>query len=237
MNTLEGFYRHDLIKLLPLETNLIGVELGVAKGIFSKRMVESKKFAHFFGIDQYGDHHDTEEYKKALEYIGLFSNYKLLRMTFDEALDLFPDQSLDFVYIDGYAHTGEEGGETIYKWYNKIKVGGLLTGDDYHSDWPLVVRAVNEFSKEADLHLRITEITEKEMFCKYPSWAMVKTSHKKIAVTDSFLREGRVASEKERRKSIRRMFYLEFIRPWIPSIIISFLKRLKKGNSQIADNY
>ena len=43
-------------------------------------------------------------------------------MTFDDAIDLFEDQFFDFIYIDGFAHTGEEGGETLIKWYRKLKV-------------------------------------------------------------------------------------------------------------------
>ncbi len=122
--TLKGHQRHDVIKIISESKEMVGVELGVAGGGFSKRMVESGAFEHFFGVDTYADHHDTKEYKQALRSVGMFANYKLLRMTFDEALELFPDQSLDFVYVDGYAATGEEGGQTIFRWYNKVKVGG-----------------------------------------------------------------------------------------------------------------
>src|SRR3990167_9257893 len=67
----------------------IGIELGVAAGAFSARMVQSGKFHQFFGVDVYGDTHDITEYKKALRTVGLRSNYHLLRMTFDDALDVF----------------------------------------------------------------------------------------------------------------------------------------------------
>jgi len=142
MTTLKGYYRHDVIKLLRRrEAVMVGVELGVAGGAFSRRMIESSLFDYLFGVDIYADHHDTKEYIAALKHIGLFSRYKLLRLTFDEALELFPDQSFDFVYVDGYAHTGEDGGRTITSWYPKVKCGGVMAGDDYHPDWPLVVAA------------------------------------------------------------------------------------------------
>jgi hypothetical protein len=57
----------------------------------------------------------------ALRRVGLRAAYKLLRMRFDEAIDLFDDASLDFVYVDGYAHGGEEGGETIFEWFRKVR--------------------------------------------------------------------------------------------------------------------
>ena len=119
---LSGYSRYDVLKLLPHRPGMLGVELGVAAGEFSRRMVRSGIFAHCFGVDVYADHHDTDEYKKALRAIGLESPYKLLRMSFDDALDLFPDGGVDFVYVDGYAHTGEDGGGTIYRWHDKVSV-------------------------------------------------------------------------------------------------------------------
>ncbi len=138
MQTLKNYYRHDVVRLLSGNDN-VGVELGIAEGIFSERMVKSGRFSTYIGIDMYADaSHTTCQYKRALARCGLCSNYKLLRMRFDEAIDLFDDESLDFIYVDGYAHGGEEGGETIFNWYRKLKVGGVMSGDDYHSDWPLV---------------------------------------------------------------------------------------------------
>ncbi|HOA94537.1 MAG TPA: hypothetical protein PKJ79_12325, partial [Quisquiliibacterium sp.] len=105
---LRNCQRHDVVHLLEGNDN-VGVELGVAEGVFSERMVRSGRFSTFIGIDMYADLHDTAEYKRALRRVGLQAPYKLLRMRFDEAIDLFDDGSLDFVYVDGYAHGGEEG--------------------------------------------------------------------------------------------------------------------------------
>ena len=106
--------------------NNLGIELGVAAGSFSARMVQSGKFRRFWGVDVYGDAHDITEYKRALLTVGIEADYALLRMTFDEALDIFPDEFFDFIYVDGYAHTGEEGGRTLINWYAKLKPGGIL---------------------------------------------------------------------------------------------------------------
>ena len=85
----------------------------------------------------------------ALKYIGIENTtYSLLRMDFDDALLLFEDNYFDFIYVDGFAHTGEEGGKTLIDWIKKLKVGGYLAGDDYHNDWPLVVWAVNDLAKK-----------------------------------------------------------------------------------------
>lgn len=174
---LEGWHRQDVLRLLGDGTGLVGVELGVAAGEFSRRMVASGRFQTFFGVDMYADTHDVQQYKQALRHVGLFGPYKLLRMTFAEAFDLFEDESLDFIYIDGYAHTGQEGGETIWTWARKVKVGGLIAGDDYHADWPLVVEAVDTFAAETGFDLcRTTEIENSVDYAGHPSWAMVKTA-------------------------------------------------------------
>lgn len=171
----EGWHRQDVLRLLGDRNGLVGVELGVAAGEFSHRMVASGRFETFFGVDMYADTHDVAQYKQALRHVGLFGPYKLLRMTFDEAFELFPDESLDFIYIDGYAHTGQEGGETIWRWARKVKVGGLIAGDDYHSDWPLVVEAVDAFALETGFDLVCTtEIEAGTNYSGHPSWAMLK---------------------------------------------------------------
>jgi len=168
-------HRHDVIRSLKGNDN-IGIELGVASGGFSKRMIESGKFKMFYGVDIYSDHHDTDEYVRALMHVGLETNYKLLRMSFDDALPLFEDGYFDFIYFDGYAHTGEEGGKAFADWYRKVKVGGTLAGDDYHDDWPLVKWAVNTFVKALDAQLSLTGLTEKtdDYMSNYPSWFFTK---------------------------------------------------------------
>lgn len=174
---LEGWHRHDVLRLLGDREGLVGAELGVAAGGFSARMVQSGRFAAFFGVDMYADTHDTAQYKQALRRAGLFGPYKLLRMTFAEALDLFEDESLDFIYIDGYAHTGQEGGETIWDWARKVRIGGLIAGDDYHPDWPLVMQAVEAFARDTGFELcRTTEVERGSDYDGHPSWAMLKTA-------------------------------------------------------------
>ncbi|SVC88188.1 uncharacterized protein METZ01_LOCUS341042 [marine metagenome] len=154
MISLAGYRRQDVLSLLQGERN-VGVELGVAEGVFSKHMQESGKFENIIGIDSYSEQqHNTEEYKLALKKMGLMSNYQLLRMTFDDAVELFDDLSLNFVYVDGYAHSGENGGKTIFDWYKKVKVGGILAGDDYHADWPLVIEAVDQLIQQTGYNLQ-----------------------------------------------------------------------------------
>lgn len=165
---------------LPLfleRSGLIGIELGVAGGWYSRRLTETGLFDQLYGVDIYGDRHDTEEYIKALKNVGLGINYWLLRMTFEEALDVFPDEYFDFVYIDGYAGTGEERGKTLFDWYPKVKVGGMIAGHDYHKKWPLVQISVNTLSEMLGQPILRTSLSEpRDPQDKFPSWGILKQS-------------------------------------------------------------
>ena len=57
------------------------------------------------------------------------------------AVNLYDDDSLDFVLIDG-SHAYNDVHDDITAWLKKLKPGSLLAGDDY--EWPGVKQAVNE---------------------------------------------------------------------------------------------
>jgi len=172
---IPGSSRHDVISPLSGKKN-VGIELGVATGSFSQRIVSSGKFQKVFGVDTYDDYyHHVEEYRHALRTIGLLENYSLLRMTFEDARALFDDNTFDFIHVDGFAHTGQEGGKTLTDWWPTLKVGGVMAGDDYHTDWPLVMWAVNEMAVQLGLELHITDTVGPTSDNRYPSWYLVKT--------------------------------------------------------------
>ncbi|MCY4305123.1 MAG: class I SAM-dependent methyltransferase [Aestuariivita sp.] len=173
--------RAELPQLLN-RNGLRGIELGVACGDFAAHLWKTGLFADLWGVDAYSDHHNTQEYVSALKHVGLQANYRLLRMQFEEALNLFPNSYFDFVYIDGYAHTGEEAGKTIYQWFPKVKVGGIIAGHDYHPDWPLVMHAVDCFIRDVGEELMITALTKNPRpLDKHPSWAARRNSSRDIA--------------------------------------------------------
>ena len=70
------YLRHQIINELDT-SDCIGIELGVAGGHYSQRMMGSGRFRKFYGVDLYEDHHNTKEYKGALKTIGLEKNYSL----------------------------------------------------------------------------------------------------------------------------------------------------------------
>ena len=224
IHRLEGYRRHDIVRMLDGSSN-IGVELGVAEGVYSERMVKSGKFERFYGIDMYADRHDTAQYKRALRRTGLSSPYRLLRMRFDEAIDLFEDESLDSVYVDGYAHGGEDGGETLFRWYRKVKVGGMIAGDDYDTAWPLVCEAVDELARQLDGEIMLTEVTEPDdPYCRYPTWAIRKREARTVAVPSDLVRRGRRELRRVAR-SERGSTWTRAVKALCPPILLAWAKQ------------
>lgn len=122
-----------------------------------------------FSIDRWGDHHDTLEMDRCRELLAAWGvRSRVIRSTFAEALELFEPASLDFVYVDGYAHEGQERGRTLRDWWPKLRPGGLFAGHDYHSDWQATVDMVDRFMAMEGLDFRVTGEE------RWPSWYTVK---------------------------------------------------------------
>jgi hypothetical protein len=201
---VEGVGREGVLDALRGKGN-VGIELGVAAGSFSARMMHSGKFAKVFGVDTYDDYyHHIDEYREALTVVGLDHNYSLLRMSFEEARKLFPEGFFDFIYVDGFAHTGQEGGQTLADWFGTLKVGGVMAGDDYHDDWPLVQWAVNDFADTLGVKLKRTERVEDHSYNRYPSWFFVKTAESDGVVYQPHPELRRLADEEKKRIAAHR---------------------------------
>lgn len=122
-----------------------GIELGVAAGNFSLTILKESPCKKLWSIDRWNDHHDVAEYAKASQRLIQRGRNRCipLRMTFSEALPLFPDESMDFIYIDGNAAKGQENGRTLEDWWPKLKPGGIFSGHDYHPRWAATMSVVN----------------------------------------------------------------------------------------------
>ena len=53
ISSFENLSRHEIINFLPKKKDNIGIELGVAKGDFSKKLLENNTFKFFFVVDSY----------------------------------------------------------------------------------------------------------------------------------------------------------------------------------------
>jgi hypothetical protein len=168
--------RDDVVELAPKHT--VGVELGVAEGVFSERVLKKQHLSHLYSVDMYADDrgHDIEQYKRAFNRFRPYQKSStILKMRFDQAVDLFEDNSLGFIYIDGYAHTGQEDGVTLEQWYPKLMSGGVFSGDDYHLHHPATIKTVDRFVKKYNLELHVIDCHEPySVWSEYPTWYIIK---------------------------------------------------------------
>ncbi len=150
-----------------------GLELGVANGYFSSFLLSNSQFNQLFSIDQWaGDRgHDDKEYAQAEHALAQFGQRStVIRSAFENALPQFENDFFDFIFIDGYAHNGQDEGKTIYAWWDKLKPGGFFGGHNYHQEhFPLTFKHVNEFVEKYGLQLYTTQ-EEKG----YRSWYVFK---------------------------------------------------------------
>ena len=156
----------------------IGCELGVAKGRYSKYLVENCNFDQFFCIDSWDSRgHNTEEYKLACNNLKQFKNINIVRTDFLNALSMFEDNFFDFIYVDGYAHTGNN---FIFEWYSKLKNNGIYAGHDYHIFFEKNIHNVNTLCTKYNKQVNLTgeecnnNINKNIRPSVLPSWWFIK---------------------------------------------------------------
>lgn len=164
--------RLDLLNLInELSIDGCGAELGVATGSYSDTILRVTKLK-LFSIDRWsGDRdHGSRQHQKAVDALNKYGNRSvIIKKTFHEAVIQFQDSSFDFIYIDGYAHTGQDDGEILTDWWPKLKANGIFSGHDYDIRWPKTMVVVNEFCRSQDLYLYITSNQD-----RYRSWFTIK---------------------------------------------------------------
>jgi Methyltransferase domain len=128
----------------------VGCWLGRSAAFMAVEIVNSGKKIRFDCVDPWAcDGSDLLEdhlSKQRMPYPANASMYEIflsnmkavrgvinpMRMVSVEAAALYPDESLDFVFLDG-DHDPENDIINIYSWFPKLKVGGLLGGTDWNS--------------------------------------------------------------------------------------------------------
>jgi hypothetical protein len=138
----------------------IGAEVGIAFGTQSIQILKDTNIEKLYSIDphQYfpqsvysNGMNFTQQHFELIHYnvqqrLKKFDNRsEIIRKTSLNAVKEFEDNSLDFVYIDDN-HSYENVKAELHAWYTKVRLGGLLIGDDYGNlGHPGVKRAVDEF--------------------------------------------------------------------------------------------
>jgi hypothetical protein len=119
-----------------------GVEVGSFQGWYANHILKNWS-GTLYMVDVWRELSDKEyndssnmkfhspTYTEAIQNIDGFEKRALMmRMESEQASEMFPDKSLDFVYIDAN-HTYEHVKQDIRLWSPKVKIGGILAGHDY----------------------------------------------------------------------------------------------------------
>lgn len=135
------------------------VELGVAAGRFAHELLSQHVHLRYLGIDRWSDHHDAKEEMTARKKLAPWKERaRLQRCSFEDAARHMQDDSCDVVYVDGYAHTGQDDGRTLEQWWSKVRRGGYMAGHDYDLEkWPKTFKAVNYFAGSRGLKVHVLD--------------------------------------------------------------------------------
>lgn len=166
----------------------IAVEIGTWRGGFAEVMCRRLKPEQFYAVDpfllyeEYTDKPSLSDFanqdnlnqladKVAPRIAGLLGegNSKLLRMKSQDAVTEFADNSIDVVYVDA-DHKFDPVLADIKAWYQKVKPGGVLCGDDYIKqgyEHFQVIEAVEHFAQQHNLPYAVTSGHN-------PSWVFFK---------------------------------------------------------------
>ena len=117
----------------------VGVEIGVQRGHFTKRLC--RVGLKVYAVDPWKSYHDYKAWKGyqrhqdriyeiAEKTLSVFPTCTLVRKKSMEAVRDFKRDSIDFVYIDGH-HGFKYVAEDIYEWSKIVRKGGIISGHDY----------------------------------------------------------------------------------------------------------
>ena len=143
--------------------NLIGIEIGCYAGESTSVFLRSNAFRKFYCVDPWIPDYDSKTVITRNDLIEAekvfdrkFANSDIVtkvKMKSDDAVSLFANASIDFLYIDG-DHNYESVRNDILHYVPKVKSDGIISGHDYTSTkWTGVKQAVDEYFQKPPLKI------------------------------------------------------------------------------------
>jgi len=136
----EIYGEHSLVK---------GAEIGVDRGKFSAHMLAVIPGLELLCVDPWHWKQRGEaRLQSTMERLEPYDTATIIRKTSLDASLEVPDQSLDFVYIDG-DHRFDHVMLDLILWAQKVRYGGIISGHDYYR-WRHggVVPAVDAYTQQ-----------------------------------------------------------------------------------------
>jgi predicted O-methyltransferase YrrM len=131
--------RDQLAELFAYLNFTRGVEVGTQTGLYAEVLVKANPQLHLTCVDPYLAYSGYREHKsqtkinqfreQAIERLAPYY-VDFLRLTSTAASANIPNNSLDFVYIDGN-HALMWVIEDLQHWVPKVRKGGIVSGHDY----------------------------------------------------------------------------------------------------------
>lgn len=132
--------RTDLAKLFAELSYRYGAEIGTGRGTYAGTLSRHNPKCRIHCIDPW-DTYDglrdwtdqdvlNEHWIAAKARLGRFPEVRIFRKYSMDAVRKYPDNSLDFVYIDAN-HAFPYIAEDIFYWEKKVRPGGIVSGHDY----------------------------------------------------------------------------------------------------------
>jgi len=128
----------SLIRYIGLNNESVMVEIGSYAGESTELFVDYGKCKKIYAVDPWSEDYGETKNKISMEKVEKIFDKRLkkdvnvekYKMTSEEAVSMFEDESLDFVYIDG-SHIHEMVKQDIEMWTPKVKKGAYIGGHDY----------------------------------------------------------------------------------------------------------
>jgi hypothetical protein len=157
------FSAPDLINVVKqlspdINTPIVGMEIGVASGWNIYNFLSNIPNLHLIGVDPYIPFQDwntfvgedilSAQHQAAIENTKQFEGRILLiKDRCENILGDYPDESLDYIFIDG-DHSEESVYRDCKNFYPKVRKGGIFSGHDYGMQ--AVNSALNKFRSEGN---------------------------------------------------------------------------------------
>jgi len=148
-----------------LKQDIIGCELGVFEGAFSKILIDSNKFSKLYLVDTFDG--EASNFGKAYRDASILEKYVNNRFTNDYRIEVIKNDSIsflksmpanyfDFIYIDT-VHSYDLTIKELNESHRVVKNNGLISGHDFNvKEFPGVCKAVNEFCLAKNIKYTIT---------------------------------------------------------------------------------
>ena len=164
--------REDLFKLMnEMGGFQKGAEIGVALGKNAKVMLDCINGLSLTLVDpwiKYGNHLQKSmdnRYNNTLERLKSYKDRtQIIRKTSMDAVKQIDDNSLDFVYIDGFHDFDYIMSDLIF-WVPKVRSGGIIAGHDYYPFYRAgIIAATNIYTQMHNINVWYVTREEKPSF-------------------------------------------------------------------------